>query len=71
MLHAKCQDHRFYGPGEEDLKRSRTIYERGCHLGLVPFIQTFVLIPKEALHENLALIGQAVSEKEMFEHCGR
>ena len=28
-------------------------------------------LPKEPPHKNLVLIGQAVSEKKMFEHCGR
>ena len=28
-------------------------------------------LPYEAPHKNLALIGQAVSEKKIFEHCER
>ena len=28
-------------------------------------------LPKEAPHKNLALIGQAVSEENAFENCGR
>ena len=28
-------------------------------------------LPKEGPHQNLALIGLVVSEKKMFEHCGR
>ena len=35
MLHAKFQDNRTSGSGEEDVKRFFTIYGRGGHLGHV------------------------------------
>ena len=35
MLHAKFQDHRTSGSGEEDLKSFYTIYGHGGHLGHV------------------------------------
>ena len=35
MLHAKLQDQRISGSGEEELLRFFTIYGHGGHLGLV------------------------------------
>ena len=35
MQHAKFQDHRTYGSGEEDFCRFLTIYRHGGHLGHV------------------------------------
>ena len=35
MLHAKLQDHRTSGSGEEDFLKVYTIYGRGGHLGHV------------------------------------
>ena len=35
MLHAKFQDHRTYGSGEEDFLKVFTIYGHGSHLGHV------------------------------------
>ena len=35
MLHAKCQDHRISGSGEEDFLKVFTIYGHGGHLGHV------------------------------------
>ena len=40
MLHAKFQDHRTSGSGEEDFFKVFTIYGHGGHPR--PFIQTFV-----------------------------
>ena len=48
MLHAKVQDHRTYGPGEEILKVF-TIYEHGGHLEHL-YKLSFPL-SKEAPHE--------------------
>ena len=35
MIHAKFQDHRTYGSGEEDFLKVFTIYRHGSHLGHV------------------------------------
>ena len=35
MLHAKFQDDRTSGSGEEYVLNAFTIYDRGCHLGHV------------------------------------
>ena len=48
MLHAKFQDHRTSGSGEEFLKVF-TIYGHGSHLGHVTC--TMFTLPMEALHE--------------------
>ena len=72
MLHTKFRENRPACTGE-DFGRVFTIYGRGDHLGhvtwtiYVNFLSPFPM----RLHINLALIGQAVSEKKMFEHCGR
>ena len=68
MLHAKFQDHRTSGSGEEFLKVF-TIYGHGGHLGHVTWTIYIIFrspFPRR-LHINLALIGQAVSEEKMFE----
>ena len=71
MLHAKFQDHRTSGYGEECLK-GLTIYGRGGHLGHVDKMsQTSFCSPYSKRLHKKCLIGQAVSEKKMFEHCGR
>ena len=46
-----------------------TIYGHGGHLGHVTQIQTFIPRTKGGSKYNLVLIGQAVLEKKMFEHC--
>ena len=38
MLHAKFQDHRTYGSGEEDFLKVFTIYGHSGHLGHVTWI---------------------------------
>ena len=50
-----------------------TIYERGGHLGHVAQMPQKKSVPptQGGSTLNLALIGQAVSEKKMSEHCGR
>ena len=72
MLHTKFRENRTSGSGE-DLRRVFTIYGRGGHLGHVTQMpRTKFRFPyPRRLHINLALIGQAVYEKKMFEHCGR
>ena len=68
MLHAKFQDYRTYGSGEEDFK-CFTIYGHGGHLGHVTWtIYINFLSPFEGGSTyNLALIGQAVSKGKTFE----
>ena len=71
MLHAKFQDHRKSGSGEERFLKVFTIYGHGGHLGhetwtiYINFRSTY----SKRLHFKFALIGQAVSEK-MFENNG-
>ena len=68
MLHAKFQNQRPSGSGEEDFQKVFAIYSHGGHLGHVTwtiyinFRSPFLRM----LQWSLALIGQAVSE--MFEH---
>ena len=52
-------------PEKKIFERFFSIYGRGGHLGHV------TTMPRTNFVPNLALIGQAVSEKKMFEHCGR
>ena len=69
MLHTKFRENRPAGSGEEDFWRVFTIYGRGGHLGHVtqmPRTNFCSPLPKEAPHK-IWLIGQAVSEKKMFE----
>ena len=61
MLHAKFQDHRTSGSGEDFLKVF-TIYVHGGHLGHVTctiYINFLSHFPRR-LHKKFALIGQAV-----------
>ena len=69
MLHAKFQDHRTSGSGEEDFFKVFTIYGHGGHLGHVTWtIYTNLRSPfPRRLHKNFALIGLAVLENKMFE----
>ena len=74
MLHTKFRENRPAGSVEEGFWRVSTIYGRGGHLGHdcdtdAANKLSFVL-PKEAPHKILALIGQSVLEK-IFEHCER
>ena len=52
MLHAKFQDHRTSGSGEEDFQRFFTIYGRGGHLGHVTSIMSsdFHFLVPESFH---------------------
>ena len=72
MLHAKFQNHRPSGSGEEDFLKVFAIYSHGGHLGHVTLtIYTNFHSPYlTMLHISLALIGQAVSEEKMFENYG-
>ena len=73
MLHTKFRENRPAGSGKEDFGRVFTIYGHGGHLGHVTQMpQTKFRSPyPRRLHINLALIGQAVCEKKLFEHCER
>ena len=69
MLHAKFQDHRTSGSGEEDFFKVFTIYGHGGHLGHVTwtiYINFRSPFPRR-FHINLAFIGQVVS----FENGGQ
>ena len=70
MLRTKFRENRPAGSGD-DFRRVFIIYGRGGHLGHVTQMpQTKFRFPyPRRLHMNL--VGQAVSEKKMFEHCGR
>ena len=72
MLHAKFQDHRTTVPEKKTFK-GFTIYGRGGRLGHVTWnIYTNFGSPSQGgSTQNLALIGQAVSEKKVFENSGR
>ena len=63
-------DRCFIGSGEEDILRVFTIYGHGGHLGHVTWI-IYIHIGSHFLDRcfirNLALIGQVVSEKKIFE----
>ena len=69
MLHAKFQNHRPSGSGE-DFFKVFAIYSHGGHLGHVTwtihinFHCPFLMM----LKKSLALIGQVVSEEKMFEY---
>ena len=59
MLHAKFQDHRISGSGEEDFKGFYHIWACGLdHLYKLSFP-----LPKEAPHKIWLLIGKEVSEE--------
>ena len=68
MLHAKFQDHRTSGSGEEDFKSFYHIWawrpSWSCDLNYINFHPYFL----RRLHLNLALIGHVVSKKKMFEN---
>ena len=72
MLHTKFRGNRPAVSGE-DFLRVFTIYWRGSHLGhVIQMLRTKFRSPyPRRLHINFALIGQVVSEKKSFEHCGR
>ena len=70
MLHAKFQDPRPLGSGEEDFKGFYHIWAwRPCDLDYL-YTHWFPL-PIDASYKNFALIGRAVSEKKIFENGGR
>ena len=73
MLHTKFRENRSAGSGEEDFLRVFTIYGRGSHLGHVTKMpRTKYRSPTQGGSTlNLALIGPAVSEEKIFEHCER
>ena len=61
------------GSGEKDAEGLLLyIYGRDDHLGHVTQMPRLTFVPptQEGFTQNMALIGQAVSEK-MFEHCER
>ena len=68
MLHAKFQDHRTSCYGEEDFFKVFTIYGHGGYLGYVTWTILYTFVPPSQGRStlNLALIGQAVSEENMF-----
>ena len=69
MLHAKFQNHRPSGSGEEEkILKVMAIYSHGGHLGHVTrTIYTNFRSPYlRMLHMKLALIDQAVSEEKIF-----
>ena len=68
MLHAKFQDHRTSGSGDEDLFRFLPYMGMAAILVMLPgpFILTFVPLSHGG-STYLALIGQAVTEEKMFE----
>ena len=73
MLHAKFQDHRISGSGEEDFRGIYHIWawrpSWSCDLDHLYKLSPPPPFPRR-LHMNLALIGQVHSE-EMFEHHER
>ena len=71
MLHINFQGHRRFG-SEEDFLRFLPSMDMVAVLvmWLWPFEQSFVP-PSHGAIWNLTLIGQAVSEEEMFKECGR
>ena len=52
MLHTKFRGNRPAGSGEEDFYRVFTIYEHGCHFGLVTSIMSsdFHFLVPESFH---------------------
>ena len=75
MLFTKFRENLPAGSGVEDFLRVCffTIYGHGGHRGHVTQMSRtkYRSAYPRRLHINLALIGQAVSEKKIFEHCGR
>ena len=70
MLHTKFQDHRTSGSGEEDFLGFYHIcaWRPSWSCDLDHLYKLSFPLPKEAPHENLALIGQVVSEEKTFEN---
>ena len=75
MLHAKFQNHRPTGSGEEDFLKVFAIYSHGGHLGHVTW--TIYIHFCSSLLRMLDMkfdfhwpIGQAVSEMKIFEYSG-
>ena len=66
MLHAKFQNHRPSGYGEKDFLKVFAIYSHGSHLGHVTL--TIYIHFHSMLLIKFGLIGQAVSEKTIFEY---
>ena len=73
MLHAKFQDHRSSGSGEEDYLRFLPYMCMAAILVMRPgqFMYTFIPPSHGGSTLNLALIGQAVLEEKIFENGGR
>ena len=73
MLHGKFQDHRTSGSGEDDFKGFCHIWawRPAWSCDLDHLYKLWFPLPKEAPHEIFALIGQAVSEKKIFENGGQ
>ena len=67
MLHAKFQDNRTSGSGEEDFLKVFTIYGHGGHLGHVTCNISISFHPHFPIRIHMKF-GQLVSEKEMFEN---
>ena len=73
MLHAKIQDHRTSGSGEEDFLRFLPYIGHGGYLGHVTwtiYINSPSPFPRK-LHIKFSFDWQSVSEEKMFENCGR
>ena len=51
MLHAKFQNHRPSGSGEEDFLKVFAVYSHGAHLGHVTLYKLSFPLPKYAPHE--------------------
>ena len=61
MLHAKFQDHRPSGSGEEDFQRFLTLYGCGGHLGHVTSIMSsdFHFLVPESFHTKFGSDGHS------------
>ena len=73
MLHAKLQNHRPSGSGEEKFKQFLLFIAKASILVMWPgpFMQISFPLPKNAPQTVLTLIGQAVSEKKIMEIVDR
>ena len=71
MLHSKFRGNRLTGSGEGDFEGFSPYIGVVCILVMWPRCRVKTLVPPTHRRstQNLALIGQAVSE--MFEHCER
>ena len=69
MLHAKFQDHRTPGSGEEDFYHI-WVWRPSWSCDLDCLYKLSFSIPKEAPHEIWLLIGRAVLEKKILENGG-